>query len=81
MNIQEAIESPRFKVLSNKHVQMENRFKDDCIKKLMKSGHSVEIIDDWSPIVGGAQGIKLDKETNVFYGGADPRRDGVAIGW
>ena len=47
----------------------------------MKSGHSVEIIDDWSPIVGGAQGIKLDKETNVFYGGADPRRDGVAIGW
>lgn len=81
MNIQEAIESPRFKVLSNKHVQMENRFKDDCIKKLMKSGHSVEIIDDWSPIVGGAQGIKLDKENNVFYGGADPRRDGVAIGW
>ena len=47
----------------------------------MKSGHSVEIIDDWSPIVGGAQGIKLDKENNVFYGGADPRRDGVAIGW
>jgi gamma-glutamyltranspeptidase len=31
--------------------------------------------------VGGAQGIAVDGESGVFQGGADPRRDGVAMGW
>ena len=31
--------------------------------------------------VGGAQGIMIDQESGTFQGGADPRRDGVAIGW
>ena len=80
MNIQQAIESPRFKVLSEKHLQMESRFDNKSIQKLIEIGHSIDVIDGWSPIVGGAQGIKLDKENNVYYGGADPRRDGIAIG-
>ena len=31
--------------------------------------------------VGGGQGIMVDPETGSFMGGADPRRDGYALGW
>jgi gamma-glutamyltranspeptidase len=30
--------------------------------------------------VGGGQGIVRDPESGAFVGGADPRRDGYAIG-
>ncbi len=30
---------------------------------------------------GGAQGIAINPRTRVLMGGADPRRDGYAIGW
>ena len=81
MNIQQAIEQPRFKILSEKKIQMEKRFNNKLIQKLTDIGHSIELIDQWSPIVGGAQGIKFDRKNNVYYGGADPRRDGIAIGF
>jgi gamma-glutamyltranspeptidase/glutathione hydrolase len=32
-------------------------------------------------LVGGVQGIMVDPESGVLMGGADPRRDGYAIGW
>ena len=41
----------------------------------------VKVIEKWSLIVGGAQGIMVDTEQGTFRGGADPRRDGLALGW
>ena len=32
-------------------------------------------------IAGGAQGIMVDPDNGMLTGGADPRRDGYAIGW
>jgi len=37
------------------------------------------VIDDWSWIVGGGQGIIRDPESGALHGGADPRRDGYAL--
>jgi len=31
--------------------------------------------------MGGAEGILMDRNTGVFQAGADPRRDGYAIGY
>ena len=48
---------------------------------LAARGHDVQVIEDWSWIVGGGHGIMIDPETGVLMGGADPRRDGYAMGW
>ena len=35
----------------------------------------------WDFRMGGAEGILMDPNTGVFQGGADPRRNGYAIGY
>lgn len=81
MDIQQAIEAPRFKITSGRSVEMESRFSDNVHSDLINKGHIVDVIEPWSRGVGGAQGIMIDKESGAFNGGADPRRDGYALGW
>ena len=49
--------------------------------QLERRGHRIDRLGDWSPGVGGGQGIMIDPDSGTFMGGADPRRDGYAIGW
>ena len=49
--------------------------------ELGERGHQLNLLGDWSAQVGGGQGIMIDPETGSFMGGADPRRDGYAVGW
>ena len=44
-------------------------------------GHGVRTLEDWSWSVGGGHGIMIDPDTGARYGGADPRRDGAAVGY
>ena len=81
MNVQQAIEAPRFKCTTGKRVEMEKRFPTSVRQELERRGHEIDLIEDWSRSVGGAQGILRDKESGTFSGGADPRRDGYAMGW
>lgn len=81
MNVQEAIEAPRLKVIEGRNIEMEERFPYHIRKALETKGHQIDTIAPWSPSVGGAHGIQFDKNNGVFQGGADPRRDGYAIGW
>ena len=81
MNIQQAIESPRFRYYTGRQVEMEERFPVQIRRGLEARGHEVSVIEAWSRRVGGAQGIVVDHDQGVFQGGADPRRDGYAIGW
>ena len=80
MNIQEAIEAPRFRCYEGTRVQMEERFPVHLRRALGDLGHEVDVIEAWSGSVGGAQGIVVDRDSGVLQGGADPRRDGYAIG-
>jgi gamma-glutamyltranspeptidase/glutathione hydrolase len=88
MNVQEAIEAPRWSSRPGTMPGEENqpyelliedrilpRVRDDLVKK----GHNVKVRDGWS--FAGAQAIVLDQSNKVLMGGADPRRDGYAIGW
>ena len=81
MNVQQAIEAPRFKYTLGTHVLMEERFPWHVRRALELRGHEVEVVEAFSRSVGGAQGIQMDQEQGTFQGGADPRRDGGAVGF
>jgi len=79
MNIQEAIEAPRVRVYRDRLVDAESRISAAARDDLGRRGHQVNVIDDWSWVVGGGQGIWRDPDTRALHGGADPRRDGYAL--
>ena len=78
-NIQAAIEAPRFRVFAGTELHLEGRFPEDVRNDLIALGHGVNVLEDWSWSVGGGHGILIDPDTGARYGGADPRRDGVAL--
>ncbi len=80
MNVQQAIDAPRFRYVTGTQVTMEERFPTEIRQALARYGHEVQIIEPWSAAVGGAQAIAADSEQGIFQGGADPRRDGFAFG-
>ena len=81
MTIQEALELPRFRYFEDRRVEMEDRFPLTVRQELAALGHQIESIGDWSPSVGGGQGIFHEPGSGVYQGGADPRRDGYAVGF
>lgn len=81
LNIQAAIEAPRFRTFDGQRVELEDRFSESTRQALRDMGHAVESIGDWSLSVGGGQGLTRDPDSGVWQGGADPRRDGYAVGW
>ena len=60
---------------------MEERFPLQVREELVRRGHEIDVLNAFSRTVGGAQGIQVDQEQGTFQGGADPRRDGVALGY
>ena len=81
MNPQEAIEAPRLRVFEGRRVVMEERYPAPVRAALSAKGHEIDLADPFAPTVGGAQGIVIDQASGTFQGGADPRRDGAAIGF
>ncbi|MBI5878678.1 MAG: gamma-glutamyltransferase family protein [Chloroflexi bacterium] len=79
MNIQEAIEAPRVRIYRDRAVDIESRVPEAVRADLAGRGHALNVLPDWSWVVGGGQGIVRDPETGVLGGGADPRRDGYAL--
>jgi gamma-glutamyltranspeptidase/glutathione hydrolase len=80
MSMDDAIEAPRIHCLK-KVVHLEGRIDKGVIEDLKKLGHPVKIHADFDNYFGGAQGILIDLQTGTLFGGADSRRDGVAIGY
>lgn len=81
MNVQEAIEAPRFRVMAEKEVVMEDRVDEAVRSELTRRGHQLSLLGDWSIAVGGGQGIVINPENQVMMAGADPRRDSYAMGF
>jgi len=81
MNIQAALEAPRFTKISfgGCDVQMENRFSQKSRDELKVLGHEVQLRGTFSSNVGGGQAVQRDFSTGVNYGASDPRKDGAAI--
>jgi gamma-glutamyltranspeptidase/glutathione hydrolase len=82
MNIQAAIEAARVKATTpGPVVDVETRIGEDVLLELTQMGHHLNRLGPWNAGVGGGQGILVDPESGGFMGGADPRRDGYALGW
>ena len=81
MNVQQAMEAPRFRYMKGRRVELEERFPLHLRRALAARGHEIDLVEAWSRSVGGAQAIQFDAEAGVFQGGADPRRDGYALGY
>jgi len=81
MNIQAALEAPRF----SKHsfggcdVGMENRFSQKVRDELAAKGHKIELKGTFTSYVGGGQAVMRDFASGVNYGASDPRKDGQAV--
>jgi len=81
MDIQAAIEAPRVRVYRDRAVDAEARIPAEVRAALTARGHAIRDLPDWSWVVGGGQGVFVDPATGTLAGGADPRRDGYAMGW
>ena len=81
MNIQAALEAPRFTKysFSGCDVMMENRFSQKTRDELTAKGHKLEVKGTFSEVVGGGQVVLRDFAAGVNYGASDPRKDGQAI--
>jgi gamma-glutamyltranspeptidase/glutathione hydrolase len=81
MNIQEAIDAPRFFARDTEPaLAFETRFPAATLEALRKMGYTLEPHADFDLFFGGAQGIVRDAKTGLLTGGADPRRDGAVVG-
>ncbi len=85
MEIQEAIERPRFMYGPLEPgdpadiLRIEGRVPGGVIGDLSRRGHNVKVVADWFTQTGHAHGITVSGDT--LTGGADPRGDGAAIGY
>jgi gamma-glutamyltranspeptidase/glutathione hydrolase len=59
-------------------LRLEGRFAPSVAASLRARGHQVQIVDDWSDLMGHAQLIKL--ADGELRGASDPRADGAALG-
>ena len=80
-DVQAAIEAPRFRVWEDTRMQIEDRVPADVRGELEARGHALEDIGDFSPQVGGGQGVMVDRQSGARLAGADPRRDGYALAY
>ena len=74
LNTQQAINLPNFSSLNGPTVLEEKRFSESTIKALQSKGHDVRE----TPLPSGLQAIEVTP--TGFFGGADPRREGVVMG-
>jgi gamma-glutamyltranspeptidase/glutathione hydrolase len=80
MNIQAALEAPRFskRTFGGCDVSMENRFVGNVRNELTGKGHKIDLRGPFSSVMGGGQAVLRDFATGVNYGASDPRKDGQA---
>lgn len=77
MDVQSAINAPRFHYHGDELI-MEGRISKSVSSGLQSLGYSVVRDDDMTFLFGGVHAITISDSGEV-HGGADPRRDGVAI--
>lgn len=81
MNIQAAVEAPRFTkyTFNGCDVEMEGRIPGKTRDELTAKGHQIKVLGAFSSRVGGGQVVLRDFAAGVNYGASDPRKDGQAV--
>ncbi len=81
MNIQQALESPRFAKASARgcDVAVEGRVPQTTVRQLAEWGHQVAVRREYTQEMGRGQAILHNSKTGTNYAASDPRADGSAI--
>jgi gamma-glutamyltranspeptidase/glutathione hydrolase len=90
MNIQEAIEAPRWSTRSFPgstfphtmrpgDLAVEDRIAEHVRQALIARGHKLRVVGPWT--LGENAGIVIDPASGVLSAGADPRVDAYALAW
>jgi gamma-glutamyltranspeptidase/glutathione hydrolase len=81
MNLQEAIEAPRWQSEKPNQVELESRLAPAVAERLLSEGYDVKTRGPWEFAFGGVEAVFRHSNGRVFLGAADPRREGYAIGY
>ena len=83
MNVQEALEAPRYRILGGRQVALERAVSHDVRRQLAAMGHELFPYGEIPPGTpyGGGQAILIDRAQDVLQGGSDHRKDGCAMGF
>jgi gamma-glutamyltranspeptidase/glutathione hydrolase len=81
MNLQAALEAPRFTKLNATgcDVSIEMRVSAQTLQQLSEHGHQIRIRREYTQEMGRGQAIMHDSKTQVNYAASDPRADGSAV--
>jgi gamma-glutamyltranspeptidase / glutathione hydrolase len=81
MNLQAALEAPRFTKLTfgGCDLAMESRFPAETLEQLRSMGHEITLAGEFAGQMGGGQAVMHDAAARVNYGASSPRKDGAAI--
>jgi gamma-glutamyltranspeptidase / glutathione hydrolase len=81
MNIQAALEAPRFtkRDFGGCEVVVEGRLPAETRSALLSRGHKLDVRGPFDDIVGGGQVVLHNSASKVNYGASSPRKDGAAI--
>jgi gamma-glutamyltranspeptidase/glutathione hydrolase len=81
MNIQAALESPRFTKRNSGgcDVSIEVRVPAATLQQLSERGHEIRIRREYTQEMGRGQAILHDSRTGTNYAASDPRADGEAV--
>jgi gamma-glutamyltranspeptidase/glutathione hydrolase len=81
MNIQAALEGPRF-TRRDHHgcsVLIESRVPEKTREALSGKGHYLDVRGEYSGLMGGGQAVMYNSTTKVKSGASSPRKDGAAV--
>lgn len=81
MDVQQAINAPKTNNYRGGPFKIESRVSAKAQQGLKKKGHTLKIYKPFDLYFGGAQAVVRNPKTGELHGGADPRRDGVAMGY
>ena len=83
MNIQAAVEAPRFTIADTKEpigcrLFIESRVKPDVVESLRQKGHNLTVRAEYSNTMGRGQAVMHNSASGMNFGASDPRADGWA---
>jgi gamma-glutamyltranspeptidase/glutathione hydrolase len=81
MNIQAALEEPRFTVSTKLgcNIVIESRVTQQSIDALTKMGHVLDVHEEYTERMGRGNVVLHNSKTGINFGASDPRADGAAI--
>jgi gamma-glutamyltranspeptidase/glutathione hydrolase len=81
MNLQAAVEAPRFTVADNTvscDILIESRVKPEVLQALSSKGHKLTVHKEYTVLMGRGQAVMHNSKSGMNSAASDPRADGVA---